>query len=162
MFNSSVLDSMPFIRQDLSLFKSCKGADLLCSKNIMNKMSNFKTVCIDNPSLICTGFTFVDLWSIPTKKQKLHPSLWWPASPSSNHNLKLPGRTSFWPIKGLLPPNPEVCRRVSSRPKVLKHKPTVLILSWYDCRRITLDEHYPLICKNILKLNPKLLEKFNL
>ena len=35
---------MPFMKQDLQSYKSCAGADLTCSKSILNKMSDFKTV----------------------------------------------------------------------------------------------------------------------
>ena len=55
MFNSTLFQAMPFIHQNLSLFKSCKGSDLFCSKNILNKMSNFKTVCSVNPIMIITS-----------------------------------------------------------------------------------------------------------
>ena len=35
---------MPYIKQDLKEYRSCAGAALTCSKNILNKMSDFKTV----------------------------------------------------------------------------------------------------------------------
>merc|ERR1719233_948925 len=35
---------MPFITKDLKKYKGCKGTGVFCSKDILNKISNFKTV----------------------------------------------------------------------------------------------------------------------
>ena len=42
--NQSLLESMPFIKKDLSKYATCKGAALLRSRDILNKLSMWGTV----------------------------------------------------------------------------------------------------------------------
>merc|ERR1719357_1534051 len=44
IFNYTLLQKMPFIKQNISLFKGCMGSSLLCSSQILKRISDYQSV----------------------------------------------------------------------------------------------------------------------
>ena len=47
--NASLLQSMPYIKKNISSYSACKGHDLYCSNTILWRLSSYQTVRRENP-----------------------------------------------------------------------------------------------------------------
>ena len=47
--NASTLEEMPYIKEDLNTYKSCKGHQLHCATKIFNRISDYEYVMKKSP-----------------------------------------------------------------------------------------------------------------